>query len=1305
MTSTRHPHNGNEISPGQSEGGDEYSTPPTEERGDEGRSLQPNDIPSEDSDEDSAPSNWNDINEVIESDFLISPGDIYPNRKVLLEDADIKDDTRKSFEQLCKDQSEAFSKNNKDIGKTQVIEMEIDTGDSLPVAQSPYTLPLKHYDWVRQEIETLEKAGVIERSLSPWASPVIVVPKKSAPDEPPRRRLCVDYRKVNALQQEVRRTDKATGCLSLYPLPKIDEMFSKLGGSHVFSTIDLRSRYYHVGLTRESHPKSAFVVPMGKWQFKHTPFGLSQAPAYFQLLIDKVLIGCSKFAMGYLDDIIIFSRSEEEHLVHLEKIFQILQEFGLKMKREKCAFFKKHIQYLGHLVSEKGFEPLPEKLEAIKKMPAPTMSKEVKQFLGLIGYYRKFVPRFLDISRPLTKLTWHNTPFEWTEQCGKAFNHLRELLMQYPILRYLDPTKGYVLYTDASGIGWSGVLTQEYIDEKNRAKQHPICYVSGQFRGSQLNWAALTKEAYAIYMSIRRLSFYVTDAEVLIRCDHLLLKKFLNKQTMNAKVNNWAVELEQFKLKLDWIPGSKNLLADSLSRLMEVVPDAQRTDEPEGQEFGSYCFEELKPAEVLETVAVDEITLETGEGDEHSTPPLAKGTPVKESPPLGSEGDEHSTPSSRRSQRASTSHVIHVVEADGDEHSTPPSCETDVRTIQVTENEQVKEIKLPLKPHQLAYIQRNDEYCKEVARKLEKDVELKRIFLKEEGILYRLWIEDGRTFKCILVPQVLQESLIILAHDYSGHNGAGQAYSCLKRQYYWPGIRKQVFKHCKQCVECQLQNQGQPEKQFDRFQIPDLPIQFICMDLVGPIHPPSSRGNRYVLTVMDMLTGFTIAVPIPDKNATMVCKAYRDNVYCVFGGSSRILTDNGTEFKNKEMKAICDELGVKQVFSPAYTPQSNGRLEGWYRFFKACIAKHIRGGDVEWDELVPLAVSAYNFFPCQSTKESPFLLMFGRDPMTPIAQLLEPKLRYYGEKGNFLRMDSLRRLYAVVAENINKVRDQQPQKMETPLKLKVNDLVMVKDPDAAVFQPRYQPNYRVTAIFGTNRIEVQDEKGHKSVRRSAHIKSIKPKAKVAAQIPSAETLKQYGRGAKLLITHKDIPDLQFQGESEGETLEVNAVNVQEPEVPTLEEGSDKHSTPWSVTSSTGTKELVPDAEGDEYLTPSSTKDSSDITTGLAVDIMDIVRANSSESDEPSTPSTEQRGERERRLTDNGTVTKQTVMKEQGIVNSQINTPKLGWFGTQVTHFVETITYTGGKVGLGGKANITNKCKNNPQSQSEFSFFL
>ena len=447
--------------------------------------------------------------------------------------------------------------------------------------------------------------------------------------------------------------------------------------------------------------------------------------------------------------------------------------------------------------------------------------------------------------------------------------------------------------------------------------------------------------------------------------------------------------------------------------------------------------------------------------------------------------------------------------------------------VEITEHENLKEIRLPLKPKQLQQLQKNDTYCRDVAKKLHKDMELQKIFIKEEGVLYRLWIEDGRTFKCILVPQVLQDSMIILAHDYSGHNGSRRTYNCLKRQYYWPGIRKQIFRHCKKCKECVLQNQGQPEKCFGHFDSPDLPMEFICMDLVGPIHPPSSKGNKYVLMVIDMLRGFTIAVPIKNKNAEAICDAYRNHVYCTFRGSSRILMDKGSEFKNQEMKEICETLGVKYIFSPVYTPQSNGCLEGWHRFFKACIAKHIRVGGVEWDELVPLAVSAYNFFPCQSSKESPFVLMFERDPIMPVAKLLEPKPRYYGDRGGALKMDTLRRLYTIVVQNIHKAREKLPKKEEEPHSSKINDMVLVKDPDAAVFKPRYQPNFRVTAIYGNNRIEVQDERGHKSVRRSAHVKYIAQSEKVVRQLPSEQVLKNYGRSSKLLLAEKDIPDLHF----------------------------------------------------------------------------------------------------------------------------------------------------------------------------------
>ena len=256
----------------------------------------------------------------------------------------------------CEKYGEAFSKHNEDIDRTKLVKMDIDTRDIPPASSRPYTLPLKQYEWVQREIESLEWAGVIKKSMSNWASPIVIVPKKSAPGEPLKRRLSIDFRKVNELQQEVLAEGKKRGQISLHPLPKIEEMYAKLKGTKVFSTTDLRSGYYHIALGKDSRAKTAFVSPFGKYEFLMVPFGLAQAPAYLQLLMNEVLEGLN-FAMTYLDDIIIFSNSEEEHLLHLEEVFRRLKEAGLKMKRSKCDFFKSQIHYLGHLISENGISP------------------------------------------------------------------------------------------------------------------------------------------------------------------------------------------------------------------------------------------------------------------------------------------------------------------------------------------------------------------------------------------------------------------------------------------------------------------------------------------------------------------------------------------------------------------------------------------------------------------------------------------------------------------------------------------------------------------------------------------------------------------------------------------------------------------------------------------------------------------------------------------------------------------------------------------------------------------------------------
>ena len=559
------------------------------------------------------------------------------------------------------------------------------------------------------------------------------MPKKSAPREPPQKRMCVDFRKLNNTQPEVHNMNGGKGCISLVPLPKIDELYTKLQGYKIFSIVDLHSGHYHIGLSDSAKPKTAFVISrMGKYEFNRVPFGLAQVPAHFQKLINEVLTDCN-FAMGYLNDIIIFSKTEEEYLEHLEIIFNRLREAGLKLKLQKCSFFKKHIQYLGYLILDEGIQPLPEKLESIAKMPVPKNAKQVKQFLGLVGYYRKFVPRFADISRILTKLTPKDEEFKWTPECDQCFHMLKDYLQEAPILRYTDPAASYTLYTDASKYAYAGVLTQRQ-DDTNQ----PVAYVSGLFRGSQLNWAALTKKAYAIYMSVKKLSFYLDSARITVRSDHLPLKRFLEKNTLNAKVNNWAVELESQKIDFVFIQGTKNVLADTLSRLIEIDVDIKLPAEQEGHEFGYVPFEQLQPAQVTVTEEV----------------------------------------------------IVHEIN------------NMEVMILYIDPVQKDLKIELPITNLKLKELQEQDKKVNHL-RKLWSENKLNRnIFAMENDILKKKVIEGGLLYKPVIIPEILRECLLMLAHDEQGHNRFKRTHSALKTLYYWKGMKRHIQLYCRRCRTC-----------------------------------------------------------------------------------------------------------------------------------------------------------------------------------------------------------------------------------------------------------------------------------------------------------------------------------------------------------------------------------------------------------------------------------------------------------------------------------------------------------------------
>ena len=286
----------------------------------------------------------------------------------------------------------------------------------------------------------------------------------------------------------------------------------------------------------------------GKWQFKRCSFGLTQAPAYFQGVVGEVIEGLD-FAFGYLDDILMFNPSLEKHLSHCEQVFQRLEKFQLKLSFEKCAFMKKQVQYLGHLISEEGIE----------------------QVLGIVAFYRK--------------------------------------LLKEPILKYPDTSRPYTLYTDASKFAWAGVLTQAYehvMEKKTKMVYHHITYLSGLFKGSQLNWATLTKEAYAIYRSVKKLEPHLDWAYTTISSDHLPLKKFLIRDTANYKVKNWAIDLEGFNLNFEYIKGIMSTPADSMSRLVKILYDAKLEPEPEGFEFGELLVRDQPDDEVSEMKKITE---------------------------------------------------------------------------------------------------------------------------------------------------------------------------------------------------------------------------------------------------------------------------------------------------------------------------------------------------------------------------------------------------------------------------------------------------------------------------------------------------------------------------------------------------------------------------------------------------------------------------------------------------------------------------------------------------------------------------
>ena len=452
------------------------------------------------------------------------------------------------IEQLIERNSDLFSKSETDLGRTDLVTMKIDTRDSTPIKQRPYRLPFSQRQMVEDHINELLKAGVIQPSQSPWASPIVIVDKKDG-----GKRYCVDYRKLNQVTVK-----------NSYPLPRIDDILASLEGSKYFTSLDLKSGYWQIAMAdQESIDKTAFTCFLGLYSWNVLPFGLTNAPALFSELMNKVLQGIQhKFAIAYIDDVIIFSKTFEEHLKHIEDVFDRLRKAGLKLKMSKCDFLKQEVKYLGHIVSASGIQPDQSKVEVIRELKPPTTVKGVRSFIGMCSYYRRFIPNFAKIAKPLTELTKKNARFIWTDECQKSFETLRVVLTDAPILAYPDTNKPYKLYTDASNHSIGAALIQE-----TEQGERVIQYLSHQLNKSQLNWPIIEKEAYAIVYAVQKLRPYLLGSKFTIMTDHKPLKHLFTAEMRNPRIQRWAIIIDEYGCDIKYVTGRQNTVADSLSRL------------------------------------------------------------------------------------------------------------------------------------------------------------------------------------------------------------------------------------------------------------------------------------------------------------------------------------------------------------------------------------------------------------------------------------------------------------------------------------------------------------------------------------------------------------------------------------------------------------------------------------------------------------------------------------------------------------------------------------------------------------------
>lgn len=953
---------------------------------------------------------------------------IDPLACINLSDADLDPEDKHQLMAVLQDFRDVFAVNPKAPEIARVTPHYINTGSHPPIHTHAYRVPQAQEEIIRGHIREMEDARIIRPSVSPWAFPVVLVGKKDG-----SVRFCVDYRRLNAITKK-----------DVYPLPRIDETLEALGRARYFSSLDLASGYWQIAMADEDREKTAFITRYGLYEFNVMPFGLCNAPSTFQRAMDLVLSGLKwEFAQVYLDDILIYSPDFESHLDHLRALFSRLREHGLQAKASKCQFARKELAFLGHVISKSGIKPDEAKLKSIAEYPVPKNVSELRAFLGIAGYYRRFVQSFATVASPLTALLKKQTIYRWTPDAQESFEGLKARLISHPILRCPDYQLPFILYTDASNTGLGAILSQQ--DPVDKA-EYVVCYASRTMNPAERNYSTTERECLGIVWAIANFRPYLYGRSFTVVTDHHALKWLMSIKDPSGRLARWSLRLQEYQFEIIHRKGVNHANADALSRMPPLDGDGgssisviralkvARKKKPTTSKR-TYVVQAITDIRFNNELQREEYLVEwIGYPGEDTWEPLENLTSCLE------KLAEFRKDAKYREFMAA--HRPTSDELDAEDESDPEQNGEDLPNAE-------KHAWSRFSMEDIAVEQGLDEEISVIRNYLIDQsalglenltpAELSRFILTmqsftldtEHNIVYRVWYPlNGKrrmdVRKQLYVPRVFRRDVLALQHDglMSGHYGTKRTFDRIRDRFFWPTMYADTEKWVKSCEDCN--SKKTPARRasipIQEMTVPNRPFEQVSMDFTGP-YPKTTRGNASILVITDRFSKWVEAYPVDSTDENTVAKVFVEQFITRHGCPDRVLTDRGANFLSKVMYEVYSLLDIHKLNTTAYHPETNGQTERFNHTLLTTLSMYCAFDQKDWDQFISFAVFAYNTAYNETIQEMPFYVVYGREPRMPMDMLLRLPGDSYPSISEYVSQtaQNFRTAYKSVREKLNDV--------------------------------------------------------------------------------------------------------------------------------------------------------------------------------------------------------------------------------------------------------------------------------------------